>query len=99
MLQNLGGWHLVILLVIVLVVFGAAKLPALAKSIGQSARVLKGEMRGLREDDAAATTPAATAPATSTAAAPVGAVAPVAPLAADDVRHAAAPQNGSTPAA
>src|SRR5690606_20359288 len=37
------GWHLLIILVVILLLFGAAKLPALAKSMGQSARVFKGE--------------------------------------------------------
>ncbi|MGW9628871.1 Sec-independent protein translocase subunit TatA [Microbacterium sp.] len=55
MLGNLNGWHLVILLVVILLLFGAAKLPALAKSMGQSARVFKGEMKAMREEDAADT--------------------------------------------
>lgn len=58
MLQNLTGWHALIILAIVLLVFGAAKLPALAKSVGQSVRILKTETV-----DAApgAATPSATA--------------------------------------
>lgn len=43
MLQNLTGWHALIILAVVLLVFGAAKLPALAKSVGQSVRILKNE--------------------------------------------------------
>lgn len=54
MLGNLNGWHLVILLVVILLLFGAAKLPALAKSMGQSARVFKGEMKAMREEDESA---------------------------------------------
>lgn len=50
---NLNGWHLIILLAVILLVFGAAKLPALAKSLGQSARVFKGEMKAMKDDDAA----------------------------------------------
>ncbi|GAA2891240.1 MULTISPECIES: Sec-independent protein translocase subunit TatA [Microbacterium] len=53
MFAGLNGWHLVILLVVILLLFGAAKLPALAKSMGQSARVFKGEMKAMREEDAA----------------------------------------------
>ncbi|MFB7892266.1 twin-arginine translocase TatA/TatE family subunit [Microbacterium sp. NPDC056044] len=53
MLHGLTGWHLIILLVVILLLFGAAKLPALAKSVGQSARVLKGEMKAMKADDAA----------------------------------------------
>lgn len=54
MLGNLTGWHFLILLAIILLIFGAAKLPALAKSMGQSARVFKGEMKAMKDDDAAA---------------------------------------------
>ena len=56
MFAGLNGRHLVILLVVILLLFGAAKLPALAKSMGQSARVFKGEMKAMREEDAADTT-------------------------------------------
>ncbi|MBF4560991.1 twin-arginine translocase TatA/TatE family subunit [Microbacterium sp. VKM Ac-2870] len=58
MLGGLTGWHLLALVIIILLLFGAAKLPALAKSVGQSARVFKGEMKAMKEDDA----PAASAP-------------------------------------
>ncbi|MCI1017046.1 twin-arginine translocase TatA/TatE family subunit [Microbacterium sp. C5A9] len=44
MLQNLTGWHALIILAIVVLIFGAAKLPALAKSVGQSLRILKTEV-------------------------------------------------------
>lgn len=53
MLGNLSGWHFVILLVIILLVFGAAKLPALAKSLGQSVRIFRGEMKTMRDEQAA----------------------------------------------
>jgi sec-independent protein translocase protein TatA len=64
MLGNLNGWHLLILLAVILLLFGAAKLPALAKSVGQSARVFRGEMKEMRKDDAA------DAPSTPPAASP-----------------------------
>ncbi|WP_433674245.1 twin-arginine translocase TatA/TatE family subunit [Microbacterium gorillae] len=50
MIGNLTGWHGLIILAILLLIFGAAKLPALAKSLGQSARLFKGEMRAMKED-------------------------------------------------
>lgn len=53
MFAGLNGWHLVIILAVILLLFGAAKLPALAKSMGQSARVFKGEMKAMKDDDAA----------------------------------------------
>lgn len=67
MLSNFGGWHLLVILVVVLLLFGATKLPALAKSMGQSARVFKGEMKAMKDDDAAA---APTTPPAQSAAAP-----------------------------
>ncbi len=43
MLQNLTGWHALIVLAVIVLIFGAAKLPALARSLGQSVRILKTE--------------------------------------------------------
>ena len=63
MLQGLTGWHFLIILAVILLIFGAAKLPALAKSMGQSARVFKGEMKAMKEEDAAAKTETVEAPA------------------------------------
>lgn len=51
MLGNLSGWHLVIILFIILLLFGAPKLPALARSLGQSARILKKEVTTDDEKD------------------------------------------------
>jgi sec-independent protein translocase protein TatA len=49
------GWpHLLIILAVILLLFGAAKLPALAKGLGQSARVFKGEMKAMKDDDVTA---------------------------------------------
>jgi sec-independent protein translocase protein TatA len=44
MWQGLTGIHLVIILGIVLLLFGATKLPALAKGLGQSINIFKKEM-------------------------------------------------------
>lgn len=43
MLQNLTGWHALLILAVIVLIFGAARLPALAKSVGQSMRILKSE--------------------------------------------------------
>jgi sec-independent protein translocase protein TatA len=45
MLGNLTGWHALILLAIVVLIFGAAKLPALARSVGQSVKILQHEVK------------------------------------------------------
>jgi sec-independent protein translocase protein TatA len=44
MLQNLTGWHAVIVVAVIVLLFGAAKLPALARSVGQSVRILRAEV-------------------------------------------------------
>jgi sec-independent protein translocase protein TatA len=72
-------WHVLILLVVVLLMFGAKRLPGSARSLGQAMRIFKAETRGLREEDQAADTkPAATAPPQ-----PITAPAPAAPAAGD----------------
>jgi sec-independent protein translocase protein TatA len=65
-MAGLTGWHLLVLVLVILLLFGAAKLPALAKSMGQSARVFKGEMKAMKDDDSTPTqTASETAQATS----------------------------------
>ena len=46
MLGNLNGWHLVIILFVILLLFGAPKLPGLARSLGQSMKIFKKEISG-----------------------------------------------------
>lgn len=70
--MGLQGWQWILIVVVILLLFGATKLPALAKSVGQSARVFKGEMKAMKEEDtteadgatpASGTAPHAAAPA------------------------------------
>ncbi len=69
---NAFGWpHLLILLAVILLLFGAARLPALARSLGQSARAFRGEMKAMKEEDKAdAETKAADGTVTNEAAKP-----------------------------
>lgn len=53
MLQNLTGWHALIILAVVVLIFGASRLPALAKGLGQSVRILKTEVVDPRDDGSA----------------------------------------------
>jgi sec-independent protein translocase protein TatA len=46
-----GGWELVLILLVVVVVFGAKRLPDTARSVGRSMRILKAETQGLRTDE------------------------------------------------
>ncbi|MBO2465616.1 MULTISPECIES: Sec-independent protein translocase subunit TatA [Actinomadura] len=67
-MAGLGTPEILIILVVVLLLFGSAKLPQLARSLGKSARILKAETKGLH-DDGSEDAPAA-APAAPEAAAP-----------------------------
>lgn len=44
MLQGLTGWHALVVLAVILLVFGATRLPALARSVGQSVSILRREV-------------------------------------------------------
>ncbi|MHA6782776.1 Sec-independent protein translocase subunit TatA [Pseudonocardia saturnea] len=79
-MPSLGGWEFVILIGILVLLFGAKRLPDMARSIGQSARVFKGEMKGMKSDSAA--TDAAPAPADPPATTPAPAPLPPATAAA-----------------
>jgi len=43
--------HIVVLVIVVVLIFGANRLPDIAKSVGQSMKVFKKEMKDLREED------------------------------------------------
>src|SRR5205085_9034296 len=70
----LQPWHLIVILVIVLIVFGPGKLPDLGQSLGRGIREFKSSVRGDDPDEqpkstAATTTtepPKSTAPSTTT---------------------------------
>jgi sec-independent protein translocase protein TatA len=52
MFGNAFGWpHLVIIVLVVLVLFGASKLPVFAKGLGQSIKIFKREMDDIKTDD------------------------------------------------
>jgi sec-independent protein translocase protein TatA len=48
---NLGPTELIIILVVIVLLFGAKRLPDMARSIGRSAKILKAETKGLRGED------------------------------------------------
>ncbi|OLE24240.1 MAG: Sec-independent protein translocase TatA [Catenulispora sp. 13_1_20CM_3_70_7] len=74
---DLQPWHLIVLLVILFLLFGAKRMPDMARSVGQSLRIFKSEMRqGQKETEevsreareAARVTPAVETTATTAAA-------------------------------
>jgi sec-independent protein translocase protein TatA len=64
-------WKILIVALVIIVLFGSRKLPAAARSLGQSMRILKKEVQGLHEDEPESRPPgtqaAAQAPAEITA--------------------------------
>ena len=51
LIADLGTPELLIILVIVILVFGASKLPELARGSGRALRIFKAETKGLGDDD------------------------------------------------
>ena len=47
----LKPWHIIVLVVVLVLLFGAKRLPDAARSLGRSLRIIKAETRGLSEDD------------------------------------------------
>ena len=72
MLGNLSGFHLLIVVGVIVLLFGASKLPLLAKNLGQSAKILKSEMKSMQDEEPEPVPGAArdAAPATAAAATP-----------------------------
>ncbi len=46
-----GGWELIVVVLVVILLFGAKKLPELARGTGQALRIFKDETKGLTTDD------------------------------------------------
>jgi sec-independent protein translocase protein TatA len=44
------GWHLVILVLVVVLLFGAKRLPDAARSLGKSMRIFKSEVKEMQAD-------------------------------------------------
>lgn len=56
MLRNgLEPWHLIVVAIVVIVLFGSKKLPDAARGLGKSMRILKSEAKAMKSDDAAPT--------------------------------------------
>lgn len=46
-----GGWELVLILAVIVLLFGAKKLPDAARSLGRSMRIFKSEVKEMNNDD------------------------------------------------
>jgi sec-independent protein translocase protein TatA len=47
----LKPWHIIVLVVVLILLFGAKRLPDAARSLGRSLRIIKAETKGLADDD------------------------------------------------
>ena len=50
-MSNFKGWEIIIILALLLLLFGAKRLPDAARGLGRSLRIFKAETKGLRDDD------------------------------------------------
>ena len=46
-----GGWELLVIAAVIILLFGAKKLPEFARGTGQALRIFKAETKGLRDGD------------------------------------------------
>ncbi|WP_342024739.1 Sec-independent protein translocase subunit TatA [Arthrobacter citreus] len=49
--MNIQGWQILILVALAILLFGANKLPGLARSMGQSLRIFKSEVRQMKDEN------------------------------------------------
>jgi sec-independent protein translocase protein TatA len=56
------GWHIVLILAVIVLLFGSRKLPDAARSVGQSLRIFKSEMKAAAKDETPATAQPAAPP-------------------------------------
>jgi sec-independent protein translocase protein TatA len=54
MFGRLGAPEIILILVVIILLFGAKKLPDMARSLGKSARILKSEAKAMKSDDKSA---------------------------------------------
>jgi sec-independent protein translocase protein TatA len=67
------GWELILIVIVIVLLFGAKRMPDAARSVGRSLRIFKAETKGLTEDDAK---PESLPSAEGTIAAPIQPAAP-----------------------
>ncbi|QDB79197.1 twin-arginine translocase TatA/TatE family subunit [Georgenia wutianyii] len=69
--MRLQFWHIVVLVLLIVILFGAKRLPDVASSVGKSLKIFKKEVTDLtREDDVPAGTTTTTTPAGTTTTTP-----------------------------
>lgn len=92
-------WVIPVLILIIVMLFGSSKLPDLARNMGRALKIVKKEVKELREEDAPspASAPAPTAPAPVAPASAAPQAAPAAPAVPAAEAAPAAPQQPAAP--
>ncbi|MFD8922144.1 Sec-independent protein translocase subunit TatA [Streptomyces sp. NPDC059569] len=60
--NGLEPWHLVIVAIVIIVLFGSKKLPDTARAVGKSLRILKSEAKAMKGEGATHPAPSGRAP-------------------------------------
>ncbi len=68
---NFRGWEILVIVGLIILLFGAKKLPDMARSLGKSARILKSEAKAMKKDGESDDAAATAAPADQSAQQPV----------------------------
>jgi len=50
-MRNIGAPEIILILVVLVLLFGAKKLPDLSRSLGRSMRIFKSEVKQMKDDD------------------------------------------------
>jgi sec-independent protein translocase protein TatA len=95
-MPNIRGPELLILVLVIVLLFGAKRLPDVARSVGRSLRIFKAETKGLVEGE---TAPESAASGTASSAGSATAEAPAAPAALPPAQPPAAPAPTPVPPA
>ena len=82
-MPNLKGWEWLIIVALILLLFGAKRLPDAARGLGRSLRIFKAETKGLAEDGAKADGTKADGTAAAAPATPPAELPPASPPAAE----------------
>jgi len=56
-MANFRGWEILVILALILLLFGAKRMPDAARGLGRSLRIFKSEVKASQEDDDAAPKP------------------------------------------
>jgi len=75
---GLEPWHIIVILALLVLLFGSRKLPDAARSVGQSLRIFKSEMKAAAKDDSPAAPAQPAAPVAPPAAVQASVITPAA---------------------